>query len=144
MRWFGPYGVEVVSCEIDARPGGVICFTHRFRDGTILRVSGTFRDVIANARLDFTVGFVDEQGHPGRPPMFPGWPLEALIDTTVLLEEVEEGTRVTVRQHVLPASAASHEVVKHERRLAREGWTEVLTRLGEQLSVISARGEVQT
>jgi uncharacterized protein YndB with AHSA1/START domain len=136
-RWFGPDDVEVLSCEIDARPGGSLRFTHRFGDGTTLYVAGTFREVVACERLDFTARFVDAEGRPGRHPMYPDWPLDAVIDTTVLFEEVDDGTRVTVRQRVAPASAASHPAVKDERRLAREGWVEVLARLDEHLRATS-------
>ena len=33
-RWFGPHGAEIVSCELDARPGGIIRFGHRLPEGT--------------------------------------------------------------------------------------------------------------
>lgn len=138
-RWFGPHGAEVFSCEIDPRPGGVIRFGHR-GNGMSLLVKGTFSEVVQDERLVFTLGFVDEQGRPCRHPMFDEWPLEAVIEMTVVLQSVGNGTRVTVAQQELPADAAAHPAVKRNRELAGEGWREVFERLGEHLL---ARGDAR-
>ena len=141
-RWFGPHGAEVISCEIDPRPGGVIRFGHRFGDGMTLYVKGTFREIVRGERLVFTMGFVDEHGCPGRHPMFDDWPLDAVIETTVVLESVDSGTRVTVAQRELPPDAAAHPAVKRCRELALEGWMQVFARLGEHLSTrLDTKGE---
>jgi uncharacterized protein YndB with AHSA1/START domain len=60
-RWFGPHGAEVVSCELDARPGGIIRFGHRSAEATFY-LKGTFTDVVPDERLVFALGFVDEHG----------------------------------------------------------------------------------
>ena len=138
-RWFGPHGAEVVSCELDARPGGIICFGHRSAEGTTLYVKGTFSEVVLNERLVFAFGFVDEQGHPVRHPMFPDWPIDASIQTIVTLDQVGDGTRVTVAHRVLPPDAASHPAAKRWSLLAREGSMQVLDRLGEHLSLAAAQ-----
>ena len=137
-RWFGPHGAEVVSCELDARPGGIIRFGHRFSEGTIY-LKGRFVDVVPDERLVFTFGFVDEHGHPVRHPMFPDWPLDLLIETTVLLDDVSDGTRVTVAHRLLPPDAASHPAAKRWSPLALEGSRQVLDRLGEHLSLAATR-----
>lgn len=36
-RWFAPDNVDVPLCEIDARPGGVIRFQHRWPEGSSSR-----------------------------------------------------------------------------------------------------------
>jgi len=136
-RWFGPHGVDVASCQLDARPGGLLRFTHRFPGGPALHVKGAFVAVVADERLEFKTAFVDEQGRPTRPPMFadsPDWPLDAALETTVVFEDAEDGTRVTVWQRVTPEAAASLPVVVHERRMAADGWAEVFARLGEHLT----------
>ena len=143
-RWFGPDGFQMPSCEIDARPGGVIRFTHRAADGMTLHLKGTFRDVVPNTRLELTLGFVDERGRPVRHPMFAEWPLEAMIEMIVLLEDVAEGTRVTIRQYTSPARVAAHEAVKENQRLAVEVWKQVLAHLDEHLSLAAAREEHPT
>jgi len=142
--WFGPHGAEVVSCEIDARPGGIIRFGHRFPEGTTLHLKGTFVEVVLDERLVFTFGFVDEHGHPVRHPMFPDWPLDVSIETTVILDDVGDGTRVRVAHRVLPPDAASHPAAKRWSPLAREGSMQVLDRLGEHLSLAATRKEYTT
>ena len=143
-RWFGPHGADVESCEIDPRPGGVLRFAHRSGDGTKLHLKGMFREVVQDERLVFTLGFVDEHGRPRRHPMFPDWPRDAVIETTVTFESVEEGTRIRVVQDVSPSDAAAHPSVKRHGELAREGWVQVFERLGEHLSRIATRKEHPT
>lgn len=143
-RWFGPHGAEVVSCEMDARPGGIIRFGHRFPEGPTLHVKGTFGEVVLNERLVFTLGFVDEAGHPIPHPMFPDWPLDASIEMTVILDDVGDGTRVSVAHRVVPPDAASHPAAKRWSLLAREGSMQVLDRLGEHLSLTTTRTEHTT
>jgi uncharacterized protein YndB with AHSA1/START domain len=138
-EWFGPHGAEVFGCELDARPGGVMRFGHRFADGTALLVEGAFVEVVPDERLVFTFGFVDERGRPARAPMFPDWPLEASIETVVTLEDVGGGTRVTVAHRVLPPDAASHPAARRWAPLALQGSRQVLERLGEHLSLVEAR-----
>ena len=58
-RWFAPDNVEVPLCKIDARPGGVIRFQHRFPDGPLVTIRGVFDEVVAPTRLSFTFTFVD-------------------------------------------------------------------------------------
>jgi uncharacterized protein YndB with AHSA1/START domain len=137
-RWFGPHGAEVVSCELDARPRGIIRFGHRFAEGTIY-LKGTFIDVVPDERLVFAFGFVDEHGDPVRHPMFPDWPLDVSIETTVSLDDVGDGTRVRVAHRVLPPDAAAHPAAKRWSPLAREGSMQVLDRLGEHLSLATRK-----
>jgi uncharacterized protein YndB with AHSA1/START domain len=133
-RWFGPHAAEIAFCTIDPRPGGVIHFRHDFADGTKLWVKGAFDEVVPDERLVFTGGFVDAEGRPGKHPMLPDWPLDAAFETTVLFSDTALGTSVTVRQRVKPAEAAASAAVMEERRLARQGWVEVLDRLGAHLA----------
>ena len=140
-RWFGPHGAEVVNCEMDARPGGILRFGHRSPEGLTLHVKGTFSEVVLNERLVFTFGCVDEHGQPIRHPMFPDWPLDASMEMTVILDDVADGTRVRVAHRVLPAHAASHPAAKRWLPLAREGSMQVLDRLGEHLSLATTRKE---
>lgn len=138
-HWFGPHGAEVISCEIDARPGGVIRFGHRFSGGTTLHLKGTFATVVLNERLVFSFGFVDERGDAVRHPMFPDWPLDVSIETIVTFEDVGDGTRVTVAHGVLPPDVASHPETKRWSPLARVGSMQVLERLGEHLLLLATR-----
>jgi uncharacterized protein YndB with AHSA1/START domain len=138
-RWFGPHGAEVVSCVLDARPGGIIRFGHRAPDGVTLYLKGTFGEVVHNERLVFSVGFVDEHGRPARHPMFPDWPLDVSIETIVTLADVGDGTRVTLAHRVSPPDVGSHPATKRWLPLALEGSRQILDRLGEHLSLVTPR-----
>jgi uncharacterized protein YndB with AHSA1/START domain len=133
-RWFGPHTAEIFSCELDARPGGIIRFGHRFPGGPALHSKGTFVEVVLDERLVFTVGVVDEQGRPVPHPMFPDWPLDVSIETAVTFEDVDGGTLVRLAHRVLPPDAASHPATKRWTPLAYAGSRQVLDRLGEHLS----------
>jgi uncharacterized protein YndB with AHSA1/START domain len=133
-RWFGPHGAEIVDCEVDARPGGIIRFRHRLPELT-LYLKGTFVEVVPNERLVFTLGFIDERGDPVPHPMFSDWPLDVSIETVVTLDDAGDGTRVTLSHRALPPDVASHPATQRWARLARLGAAEVLDRLGEHLSV---------
>lgn len=140
-RWFGPHGADVLSLVIDPRPGGVIRFAHRFEEGALIHLKGMFSEVVQDERLVFTIGFVDEHGRPCAHPMLPDWPLDGLIESTVVLEDAGDGTRVSVAQRVLPLESASHAAVKQHQLLAREGWTQTFERLGEHLATRLGRQE---
>jgi uncharacterized protein YndB with AHSA1/START domain len=141
-RWFGPHGVDVTSCELDARPGGLLRFTHSAPDRPSVHLKGTFSTVIPDERLELRIGFVDEQDRPAHPPPFaagPDWPIDALMEMTVLFEDAEGGTRVTVWQRVTPESAASIPAVVKHQRMAAEGWVQTFARLGEHLTNVQER-----
>jgi uncharacterized protein YndB with AHSA1/START domain len=138
-QWFGPRSIEMPFCEVDARPGGMIHFCHRFADGTELWVKGTYLAVKAPEHLAFRVAFVDRADKPAPHPMFPEWPLAAAFETYVTLLESGRGTRLELRQIVTPPSAAQSSVVAGERGLAQEGWKESLERLAERLVEMGAR-----
>jgi uncharacterized protein YndB with AHSA1/START domain len=128
-QWFGPKDVALPFCKVDPRPGGVLHFCHRLRDGTEVWVKGVYREVVAPERLVFTLSFVDRDGQPAPHPMFPDWPLDATFLTTVAFADIEGKTQLTVRQVLVPAAAAAPDIVARERQAARAGWAETLDRL---------------
>src|SRR5690348_12220289 len=120
-RWFAPDDVAVPLCEIDARPGGVIRFQHRWPDGRLVSIRGVFDEVVTPTRLAFTFTFVDANDRPTVNAMMPEWPVGAHIVMTVELAATARGTRMTVAQRVAePALAASPAIVRH-RKLAAIG-----------------------
>jgi uncharacterized protein YndB with AHSA1/START domain len=132
-RWFGPHGVEVPFCVIDARVGGEIRFHHRFPTGELVSIKGTFDEVIAPSRLRFTFTFVDDDDQPTAPPRVLGWPVGVHIVMTVELEATPRGTRMIVRQRVLESEVAELPVIKRHRDLAGEGWRQSAERLAAHL-----------
>ena len=132
-RWFGPDGVEVPVCEIDARPGGEIRFQHRFPTGELVSIKGVFDEVVAPARLRLTFTFVDAEDRPTAPPQLPDWPIGVHIVLTVELHATRRGTRMTVHQRARePGAAGVPSVVRH-RELAGEGWRQSAERLAGYL-----------
>jgi uncharacterized protein YndB with AHSA1/START domain len=133
-RWFGPKDAALPFCKADPRPGGVLHFCHRLRDGTEVWVKGIYREVVAPERLVFTSAFVDPDGRPAAHPMFPDWPLDTAALTTVTFADVNGKTQLTVRQAVLPAAAAALDIIRREREGARTGWAQTLDRLEAYVS----------
>jgi uncharacterized protein YndB with AHSA1/START domain len=133
-QWFGPRQVALPFCRIDPRPGGELHFCHRLGDGTQIWVKGVYREFVVPERLVFSSSFVDANGLPAAPPMFPDWPLDTMFVTTVTFADLEgRKTQLTVRQTLVPAAAAAKDAVKRERQGARTGWSETLDRLDEYI-----------
>ena len=128
---FAPRDVAIPFCRIDPRPGGALHFCHRVGDGTEVWIKGSYREFVAPERLVFALWFVDATGRRAAHPMFPDWPLDTVIVTTVTFADLDGKTQLTVRQGFEPAAAAAKDVVKRERQCARAGWAETLERLDE-------------
>lgn len=97
-------------------------------------VKGVYREVVAPQRLVFALGFVDASGRPAAHPMFPDWPLDTVILTTVIFAELNGKTQLTVRQELERESPAAVDTVKREREGAQVGWTGTLERLEEYVA----------
>ena|SRR5258708_470929 len=132
-QWFGPRDVELPFCKIDPRPGGIMHFCHRTRDGIEVWVKGAYREVVAPERLVFSLGFVDADGRAAPHPMFPDWPPDTTMLTTVTFADLGGKTQLTIRQAFEPREAAANEVVRRVREGARLGWGETLDRLAEHV-----------
>jgi uncharacterized protein YndB with AHSA1/START domain len=132
-RWFAPHGVEVVMCELDARPGGELRYQNRSSAGEAVTIKGVFDEVVPPSRLRFTFTFVDAEDLPTAPPQIPDWPPGVHIVMTVELHAIPRGTRMTVHHGIAePGAAAIPSVVRHQK-LAREGWRQTVERLVEHL-----------
>ena len=62
-RWWGPRKYEVVSCEIDFRPGGKWRIVHRGPDGEEYAFRGEYREIRRPERIVWTFEF---EGFPGQ------------------------------------------------------------------------------
>ena len=132
-RWFAPDGVDVPSCEMDARPGGALRFQHRFPSGEVVSIRGVFDAVVRPSRLRFTFTFVDANDQPTAPPQVPGWPIGLHVVMTVELHATPRGTRMTVHHRVAEPGAANIPAVVRHRELAGVGWQQTVARLVEYL-----------
>ena len=141
MKWWGPHGCRVTSCEADPRAGGTWSismrsprvlpqFVHRHpisqerrsgrefaaheNDWIIERQRGVYQEVVKPERLVFTYAFVDESGRP-------------LHQTVVTVSFADEGggTRLTVHQAIFESVAARDDHIR--------GWSEALEHLAEYL-----------
>lgn len=114
VRWWGPKGYSVPSCELDCRPGGVFRCVMRSPEGKDTRLQCGFREVSAPERLVFTWAWLDEDGNPGH-------------ETLVTLNFEEQGikTKLTLHQEVFESTEA--------RDLHEGGWTGCLDSLNEYL-----------
>jgi uncharacterized protein YndB with AHSA1/START domain len=111
QKWWGPYGSELVTCEIDPRPAGSIRLAIRVPDGKVYTSQGTYLEVVRPLRLRFSEVLADAPEKP--------------FVTTVTFEELGAMTRMAVEQ-----TAALGEPLASSQ-LA--GWLASLTRLSELL-----------
>jgi uncharacterized protein YndB with AHSA1/START domain len=103
--WYGPAGATVPVAELDVRPGGSrhVCMAV---GPTEMWFVGQHVEVSEPTRLVYTETIADEHGTPispaalGMPPETPG-----TTEVTVVLEEVDEGTRVTLTHAGVPAQS---------------------------------------
>ena len=123
-RWYPPEGFTSPRCEIDARPGGVFRVDMRAPagppfDGQVFPGPGTFREVVPNERLVFSMT-----------PEVAGQTLPTVL-TTVRFEDHGAGkTKLTVEQS-LETVDAFHQMVKQGMA---EGIAESLGKLAGVLS----------
>lgn len=112
MRWWGPRGFTVTSCEMDLRPGGAWRISMRSPEGREDRQRGIFREIVPPERLVLTYAFEDAGGNLGH---------ETLV--TVTFAEDEGKTKLTVNQAVFETAAVRNDHVR--------GWGEALDRLAQ-------------
>ncbi|MGH8014012.1 MAG: SRPBCC domain-containing protein, partial [Candidatus Binataceae bacterium] len=67
VRWWGPRGFTLPSCEIDPRPGGTYLFHMRGPEGDDHWSRGFFRELVEPERLVMEGAWVDAQGKPKGP-----------------------------------------------------------------------------
>ena len=124
--WYGPAGATVPVAELDVRPGGHrrVCMA---LGPARMWFTGQHLEVIEPTRLVYTEVMADEHGQPvspesvGMPAGTPG-----TTEVTVVLDEVNGGTRV----------ALTHAGVPAESRAAR-GWGAAFDKLAAELRAVT-------
>ncbi len=128
-RWWGPKGFTSPAAEIDFRVGGKYLLAMQspeFNQGEPIWSTGVYREIVSFERIVCTDCFADENGnvvpasHYG---MTEDFPLEMLV--TVMFEEIDGKTKLTLRHEGLPAGEMSEG--------AGTGWNESLDKLAESL-----------
>ena len=121
-RWWGPKDFTAPVCKIDLRVGGTYLNCMRSPEGQDYWSTGTYREIVAPARLVCTDSFADKDGNivPASYYNMSGdWPLALQI--TVTLEEQEGKTLLTLRHDGLPAGEM--------RTMCAAGWNESFDKL---------------
>ena len=113
-RWSAPHGYDVTEAEGELRAGGAWRATMRAPDGTDLRLTGIYREIVPPERLVFTHAWIEDDGRPGP---------ETLV--TVTFEAVEGGTLMRFTQTGF--------VDRADRDGHGGGWTECFERLDAYL-----------
>jgi uncharacterized protein YndB with AHSA1/START domain len=120
--WYGPAGATVPVAELDVQPGGHRRVCMAFGQ-TQMWFAGQHLEVTKPTRLVYTEVMTDEHGQPvtpeslGMPAKTPG-----TTEVTVILEEVNGGTRVTLTHAGVPAESG-----------AARGWTGAFDKLAAKL-----------
>ena len=120
-KWWGPRKYEVVSCDIDFRPGGSWRIVHRGPDGDEITFFGEYLDIQAPERIVWTFGFNDTPGGP----------------ETYVFEEHEGKTRLTSRA-VFSSKEIRDQVVESGME---SGAIETYERLDEYLQELGKRAQ---
>ena len=121
-NWWGPRGYEIVSCEIDFRPGGAWRIVHRGLDGEEYAFSGEYREIVRPERIVWTFEF---EGMPGNVSV-----------ETMTLEESNGKTTFT-------GTSVFDTVEQRDGMLEsgmESGAVETMDRLEEYLQVLKGRG----
>jgi uncharacterized protein YndB with AHSA1/START domain len=110
VRWWGPFGFNVVSCEMNVRLGGAWRFCMRSANVDAVWQRGVYREIVEPERLVFSYAFEDASGKPGH-------------ETLVTVDFAEDGgkTKITLHQAVFESQEVRDDHVR--------GWTEALNRL---------------
>jgi uncharacterized protein YndB with AHSA1/START domain len=113
-KWWGPKGFTAPSVELDVRVGGHYRIEMQPPDGASFFLTGEFREVEPPSRLVSTFRY--ETPDPDD--------VDTVVEVT--LDEVADGTRVTVEQGDFATEA--------RRALHEQGWAETLDRLDDLTS----------
>jgi uncharacterized protein YndB with AHSA1/START domain len=115
VRWWGPHGFSLPSCELDFRPGGTYRYQMRGPDGLDHYTQGVFREIVEPERIVFAGCWTDAEGNPRSPETI----------ATVTFEDQGGKTRMTLDQTLFESVNARDE--------HHGGWTSSFDRLAEYL-----------
>ena len=117
-RWWGPRGFTIVSCRLDARPGGAYRVAMRSPEGTCAPSAASIANFVAPERLAFTYAWEDADGQPGHE-----------MHVKVTFEAAGRKTLLILHQTGFESVA---ECDSH-----RDGWTGCFERFAEFITALS-------
>jgi uncharacterized protein YndB with AHSA1/START domain len=90
-NWWGPRKYEVVSCDLDFRPGGAWRIVHRGPDGEIPGFHGEYLEIVRPERIVWTFEWEGMPGHAGpETMMFEERDGRTTLTTTSVFDSTEE------------------------------------------------------
>lgn len=124
QRWYGPKDFTAQVARMDVRVGGSFLWGMRHPRGMEYWTTGIFREVEPTQRLVYTDSPADAQGNRVAPSHY-GMPGDTLVESlvTVVFEDADGGTRLTLRQSGLPAAAG-----------AEGGWNQAFDKLAAAIA----------
>lgn len=127
-RWYAPAGCSIRFTRLEPRADGEFHSCITTPDGHECWCKGVYREVVAPARLVYSLCVADAKGNlvePTAAGMDPEWPRETIL--TVTFEERGGGTRLTLQQSVSEALAV--------RTGAHPSWLQMLDNLEQELAL---------
>jgi uncharacterized protein YndB with AHSA1/START domain len=121
QQWFGPKGMTIFHCTNDLRPGGMMHYGMRARDGSEMWGRWIYREIVPPERLVFVISFSDPEGAMTRAPFAEEWPMEML--STVSFTERDGKTTVMVQSAAIHATAAERRTFREGHASMRGGWS---------------------
>lgn len=133
MQWFGPKGMQMSSCTVDLRPGGLMHYCLRGSNGMEMWGRWEFREISSPRQLVYVSAFSDAEGAITRAPFLDGrFPLE--VFSSVIFEESEGRTTVTIYGVPLRATEEERAAFAGLRPSMQQGWGGTFEQLGEYLA----------
>jgi len=133
-HWFGPKGTNIVSSNLDFRPGGIYHYAMGTPDGGKMWGRWVFREIVPPERLVFVSAFSNENAEVAPAPFPIDWPSETL--STITFEERGGKTTVTVRWKALTATEAQKKTFFTSHASMRGGWTGTFDQLEAYLKEV--------
>ncbi len=122
-NWYGPQGFKIPVAEMDVRVGGKHLFCMESPDGSMKMWStGEYTEIVPNKRLVYTDSPCDENGalvSPQAMGMPEGYP--TTTEVTVVLEDLDGQTKMTLTHTGVPANAAG-------------GWTQAFDKMAARIA----------
>jgi uncharacterized protein YndB with AHSA1/START domain len=131
-RWFGPKGSKTTVVSADIRPGGMLHSHMVHPEGASIWGKSVYREIVPPLRLVYEHSFADEHANIIGSPFGSDWPKVLL--TTVIFEEVAEGTRVRLSWVPLDAMPAEEAEFRSAMDSMTGGWSGSFERLEELLA----------
>lgn len=137
FHWWGPKGYEMLTCEIDLRPGGLFRYGMRAPNGAEMWGLWVFREIVPQERIVFVVSFTDAEGRIIRHPLAATWPLEVLST----LEFTEQDGKTTITNTGGPINATPEEEATYAGAHAgmKQGFKGTYDQLDAYLASVKAR-----